>query len=151
MTTLTSTIPETELTRELVKQIRAKDTYGVADGKSADDLLAPFIITKEQQRKIPIVGDPDEETIGRVKVYFNALCCLLEKQSELMAIPMINLTHEGFGRGVITVGKLVVHDRTLRDVHRFGFATPEKLEEDARKILTQALENIEQFRAVAEA
>ena len=52
-----------------------------------------------------------------------------------MAIPAINLTHEGFGRSLITVGKLVVFDRTLRDVHRFGFATLRELQEEADKVL----------------
>ncbi len=40
----------------------------------------------------------------------------------LMAVPAVNLTHEGFGRALITVGKLVVMDRALHDVHRS--ATP---------------------------
>ena len=44
-----------------------------------------------------------------------------------MAVPMINLSHEGFGRAIITVGKLIVMDKILRDVHRFGFESLENL------------------------
>jgi probable nitrogen fixation protein len=142
---------ETDLTREIVKQMRAIDTYGQNDRLPVDQIVAPFIVTKEQKRAIPIVGDPDEETMSRVKAYYNALSSLVEKVTGLMAIPSINLTHEGFGRSLITVGKLVVYDRTLRDVHRFGFNTLEQMQEEADKVLAGILELIVRYREVAEA
>jgi probable nitrogen fixation protein len=67
-----------------------------------------------------------------------------------MAIPSINLTHEGFGRGLITVGSLVVFDKTLRDVHRFGFNTLEQMEAEAQKVVSQALALVQKYREVAE-
>ncbi|MDR3632219.1 MAG: NifX-associated nitrogen fixation protein [Isosphaeraceae bacterium] len=142
---------ESDLTRELVKQMRAIDTYGQNDRLPADRIIAPFIVTKEQKRTIPVVGDPDDETMSRVKAYYNALSSLVEKATGLMAIPSINLTHEGFGRSLITVGKLVVFDRTLRDVHRFGFNTLEQMQEEADKVLAGILELIDRYREVAEA
>ncbi|MEW8380484.1 MAG: DUF269 domain-containing protein, partial [Candidatus Thiodiazotropha taylori] len=63
--------------------------------------------------------------------------------------PMLNLTHEGFGRALITVGKLVVMDKTLRDVHRFGFASLSKMKDEADKLLSVALEIIGQHPKVA--
>ena len=66
-----------------------------------------------------------------------------------MAVPLIHLTHEGFGRGLITVGKLVVLDRTLRDVHRFGFETLSKMKTEADKFLAVALEIVGKFPEVA--
>ena len=89
--------------------------------------------------------------MSRVKAYYNALSSLVEKATGLMAIPAINLTHEGFGRSLITVGKLVVFDRTLRDVHRFGFNSLELLQEEADKVLAGILELIDRYREVAEA
>ena len=77
--------------------------------------------------------------MGRVKAYYNAISSLIEKVTGLMPIPMINLHHEGFGRVMITVGKLVAFEKTLRDIHRFGFPTLEKMQEEAGKIVTQAL------------
>jgi probable nitrogen fixation protein len=147
----TAAFIETDLTRELIKQMRAIDTHGQNDRVPAEQIIAPFIVTKEQKRNIPIVGDPDEETMSRVKAYYNALSSLVEKATGLMAIPSINLTHEGFGRGLITVGKLVVFDRTLRDVHRFGFATLEQMQHEADKVLLGILELIDRYREVAEA
>lgn len=66
-----------------------------------------------------------------------------------MAVPLVNLTHEGFGRALITVGKLVVMDRTLRDVHRFGFPSLSKMKDEADKILSVALELIGEHSKVA--
>ena len=91
------------------------------------------------KREIPIIGDPDEIIIARVKVFYNAIAALIEKECGLMAVPMMNLSHEGFGRALITVGKLVVVDRTLRDIHRFGFESLSKMKDEADKLLSVAL------------
>ena len=66
-----------------------------------------------------------------------------------MAVPMINLTHEGFGRALVIVGKLVVIDKTLRDVHRFGFKSSEKLQEEVEKLVDKAVALVEAHRDVA--
>ncbi len=141
---------ETGLTKELVKQMRALDTNGENDKAPPEVLIASFIVTKEQKREIPVVGDPDEETLNRVTAFYNAISALIEKDCGLMAIPSINLTHEGFGRGLVTVGGLVVFDKTLRDVHRFGFNTLEQLEAEAQKVVSQALALVQKYREVAE-
>jgi probable nitrogen fixation protein len=62
---------------------------------------------------------------------------------------MINLTHEGFGRALITVGKLVVMDRTLRDVHRFGFPSLSRMKDEADKLLSVSLEIVGKHPDVA--
>ena len=53
------------------------------------------------------------------------------------------------GRALITVGKLVVMDRTLRDVHHFGFPTLSKMKDEADKVLSVTLEIIGQWPKVA--
>jgi probable nitrogen fixation protein len=135
--------------KEMLKQLKAVDTYGTYEGWSDAKILDPLILTKERKREIPIVGDPDETTMSRVKAYYNAMASLIEKQSGLMAVPVINLTHEGFGRAFIIVGKLIVVDKTLRDVHRFGFETLSKMNEEAGKSISKALGMIEQYPEVA--
>ncbi len=135
--------------KEMVRQMRAVDTYGTCDNWPVSRILAPFVLTKEQKRDIPVVGDPDEITMSRVKAFYNALAAMIEAECGLMAVPMINLTHEGFGRAVITVGNLVVMDRTLRDVHRFGFPSLSKFKDEADNLLSVALEIIGQHPNVA--
>jgi probable nitrogen fixation protein len=142
-------ILSTDFILEMNKQMRALDNYGKYDGWSVEKVLAPLIKTKEQRREIPIIGDPDDETLSRVKCFYNAIAVLIEKECKLMAVPMIHITHEGFGRALITVGKLVVMDRTLRDVHRFSFDSHSKMKDEADKLLSVALEIIGKYPDVA--
>lgn len=140
---------ETVFATEMVRQMRAIDTYGTYDEWPVEKILAPFVLTKEMRREIPVIGDPDEITLSRVKAFYNAIAAMIEKECGQMAVPMINLTHEGFGRAIITVGKLVVMDRTLRDVHRFGFLSMSKMKDEADKLLSVALEIIGKYSEVA--
>ncbi len=139
----------TDFIKEMVKQMRAIDSYGTYDGWPAERILAPFVVTKEQRRAMPVIGDPDEILLSRIKAFYNAIASLIEKECSLMAIPMINITHEGFGRAVITVGKLVVMDKTLRDVHRYGYESLSKMKDEADKLLSVALEIVGKYPEVA--
>jgi probable nitrogen fixation protein len=140
---------QTDFIKEMVKQMRALDSYGTYDGWPVERILAPYVLTKEQRRQIPVIGDPDDVTLSRVKAFYNAIAVMIEKECGLMAAPMMNITHEGFGRVLITVGKLVVLDRTLRDVHRFGFDSLSKLKDEADKPLAVALNIVGQYSEVA--
>jgi len=140
---------DTDFAKEMVRQMRAIDTYGSYDEWSTAKILDPFVLSKEKKREIPLVGDPDEIVLARVKAFYNAISAMIEKECGLMAVPMLNLTHEGFGRSLITVGKLIVMDKTLRDVHRFGFPSLSKMKDEADKLLSVALEIIGQHPKVA--
>ncbi len=135
---------------EMLKQLRALDTYDTYEDWSEERIIDPLILTKERKREIPIVGDPDETTVSRIKSYYNAIASLIEKKCGLMAVPFVNLTHEGFGRALVTVGKLIVIDKTLRDVHRWGFPSLEALCEQSEKQIDKALELIKLYKEVAE-
>jgi len=140
---------QTTFVLEMVRQMRAIDPYGQSDALSTVEILEPFVLTKEKKRELPIIGDPDETVVARVKVFYNAISAMIEAECGLMAVPLVNLTHEGFGRAIITVGKLVVMDRTLRDVHRFGFPSLSKMKDEADKILSVALALIGEHSKVA--
>lgn len=140
---------ETDFAKEMVRQMRAIDTYGTYDEWSVAKILNPFVITKEMKREIPVVGDPDEIIMARLKAFYNAIASLIEAECKLMAVPMMNLSHEGFGRVIISVGKLIVLDKTLRDVHRFGFPSLSKMKDEADKLLSVALEIIGKHSDVA--
>lgn len=142
-------IYQTDFIREMLRQTRALDSYGQWDGKSMPEILDNYVLTKEMRREIPVIGDPDDQIIARVKAFHNAIAVLIEKECGLMAVPFVQLTHEGFGRALIVVGKLVVMDRTLRDVHRFGFESLSKMKSEADKYLSVALEIIGKFPEVA--
>jgi probable nitrogen fixation protein len=140
---------ETDFVKEMARQMRALDTYGTYQGWTVEKILDPYVLTKERKANIPMIGDPDDETISRVKAFYNAIAVLIEKECKLLAVPLVHLTHEGFGRAIITVGKLVAVEKTLRDVHRFGFPSLSKMKDDADKMLGIALERIGQYPNVA--
>lgn len=136
--------------RQMVVQLRAMDSYGTYDTWSDARVLDPLVLTKARRRAIPVVGDPDETTLSRVKAYYNALAQMIERETGLLAVPMINISHEGFGRALILVGKLVALDKTLRDVHRFGFDSLDALVVEAQKQLDKAAALVAENRTVAE-
>jgi probable nitrogen fixation protein len=142
-------IMSSDFVTEMIRQMRAIDTYGTYDDWSKAKILEPFILTKEMRREIPVIGDPDEILLARLKAFYNAISSMIEKECKLMAVPMINISHEGFGRVIITVGKLVVLDKTLRDVHRFSFLSLSKMKDEADKLLSVALEIIGKHSEVA--
>jgi probable nitrogen fixation protein len=131
--------------KELVKQWRAQDSYGAWDKKSDLDLLAPYILTKEQRREIPLMGDPDPETLWRLELLYNAVGLAVERATGIMVSPMMKMHHEGFGRIVLIAGRLVVVSRHLRDMHRFGFGSLEKLVAEGDRLVSEACAMIEKF------
>lgn len=142
---------EHDFVNEMLKQLRALDTYDTYEGWPKSKILDPLVLTKERKKEIPVVGDPDEITLARVKAYYNAIASAIENETGLMAVPLINITHEGFGRALVMVGKLIVVDKVLRDIHRFGFPSLEKMCEQSDKLIGKAKELIEQFNEVAKA
>lgn len=135
--------------RELVKQLRAQDSHGTWEGKSDAKLLEPFIVSAEQRRAMPIMGDPDPETLWRLDLFHNAVGLSIERATGCMVSPMTRMSHEGFGRTVLTTGRLIVVNRYLRDVHRFGFASLAKLAEAGRKLVDEGVKMIETYKEVA--
>lgn len=136
--------------RELIKQIRAQDTHGVWEGKSDAKLLQPYIITAEQRRAMPIMGDPDPETLWRLELFHNAIGLAIERATGCMVSPMMKMSHEGFGRAVLTAGRLIVVNRQLRDVHRFGFPSLAKLAEAGNKFVNEGIGMIQKYTEVAQ-
>ena len=135
--------------RELIKQWRAQDLHGSWDGKSDQDLLEPYIMTREKRLAIPLMSDPDPETLWRMELFYNAVGLTIERITGVMVSPLMKLHHEGFGRLVLTAGRLIVFNKHLRDVHRFGFDSLEKLESEGERIVADAIEWIEKYPEVA--
>lgn len=135
--------------KTLVLLFRAEDSYGAWEGKADEVLLAPFILDKEARAAIPMMGDPDPDTLWRLELFYKAVGITIEKQTGLMASPMMKISHEGFGRMILTAGRLVVISKNLRDVHRFGFPTADKLAADGAKLVADAVDLIKKYPEVA--
>lgn len=135
--------------KELVKIWRAEDGHGVWEGKKDRELLEPYILDRDKRRALPIVGDPDPETIWRLELFFNAVAVSIEKATGVMISPMLKMHHEGFGRIVLIGGRLIVVNKQLRDVHRFGFDTLSKLVAEADRYVDSGIEMVRRFPEVA--
>jgi probable nitrogen fixation protein len=61
----------------------------------------------------------------------------------------MKMHHEGFGRMVLIAGRLIVVNKQLRDVHRFGFPSLEKLASEGEKLVAQGGEMIDRYSEVA--
>ena len=62
---------------------------------------------------------------------------------------MMKMHHEGFGRLVLTAGRLIVVNKQLRDVHRFGFESLEKLADEGEKLVAAGVEMITKYPELA--
>jgi len=140
----------TPFVQQLVKQLRAQDMNGTWDNKSDLQLLKPYIHTAEERRALPILGDPDPETLWHLELFYNAIAVAVERETGQMVSPMMKMSHEGFGRMVLLAGRLVVVNKQLRDVHRFGFPSLAKLSDAGTKFLNEAITMIRTYPDVAQ-
>lgn len=139
----------TPFVSQLIKVLRAQDTHGQWEGKSDEKLLKPYILTAEERREIPIIGDPDPEILWRMELFYNAIGVAIERETGNMVSPMMKMSHEGFGRIVLIAGRLIVVNKQLRDVHRFGFASLAKLAEQGGKFVDDGVKMIKTYPDVA--
>ncbi|MDF0582154.1 NifX-associated nitrogen fixation protein [Bradyrhizobium yuanmingense] len=142
-------VVDTPFLIELVKIWRSQDTNGAWERKTDLDLLEPYILSKEKRRALPIIGDPDPNTLWRLELFFNAVALSVERETGLMIQPILKLHHEGFGRIVLIAGRLVAVNRQLRDVHRFGFDNFVKLAQEGDKYVREGIDLIRKFPDVA--
>lgn len=140
----------TPFVQQLIKQLRAQDMNGTWDNKSDLQLLKPYIHTAEERRALPILGDPDPETLWHLEIFYNAIAVAVERETGQMVSPMMKMSHEGFGRMVLIAGRLVVVNKQLRDVHRFGFPSLAKLAGAGGKFFDEAVTMIRTYPEVAQ-
>lgn len=132
--TTTAKLLDAPSIRELVRQIRAQDAYGFYKNWSDDLILKPFIIDRRERRKISIEGEVDPATKSRIVLFYHAIASRIEQETGPVVQVVIDVNHEGFGWALIFCGSLLLVKRSLKDVHRFGFDSLEKLAIEAEKL-----------------
>ncbi|NJK33847.1 MAG: NifX-associated nitrogen fixation protein [Oscillatoriales cyanobacterium SM2_2_1] len=146
-----TTVTTSGFLQVLATQIRAQDPYGVYRTWSDQRLLQPFILTKDEKRKIPVDTPVDPVTRGRITYFHSAIARQIEQKTGQLMQVVVNLNEEGFGWALIFSGKLLVVTRTLRDAQRFGFTSLELLQEDGEKAVRSGIALAEQFPEVTQA
>ncbi|MEM8603181.1 MAG: NifX-associated nitrogen fixation protein [Cyanobacteria bacterium P01_H01_bin.121] len=134
----------------IVAQIRANDAYGTYRHWKDELLLKPYILTKAQKREIPVDGDVDPITQGRIMAFYRAIAARIEQETGLLSQVVIDLSHEGFGWAIVFAGRLLLVARTLRDAQRFGFASFEKLNTEGEKLVQKAIDLAEKYPEVGQ-
>ncbi len=61
--------------------------HGAWESKSDLKLLEPYVIDKEKRRQMPIMGDPDPETLWRLELFYNAVGLAIERVTGIMVSP----------------------------------------------------------------
>ncbi|MBF0425663.1 MAG: NifX-associated nitrogen fixation protein [Magnetococcales bacterium] len=138
-----------EFIRELVRQLRALDTYGAQNRQTPEALLEPFITPREGDGASPLPTDSRPAALARLGAFYNAVAMMIEKECGLTARPFFNVDPDGQGHVLVIVGKLVVVDKVLRGANRFGFHSISQLKDESDKLLAIALGRIGTYSEVA--
>ncbi|MEI8703049.1 DUF269 domain-containing protein [Mesorhizobium sp. ISC15] len=112
----------------LLRLIRTQDSFGLWEGNSDAALLAKFIITKEQRRATPVIGDHDPDALWRLDMFYTAVALAIEERSGVSTSTIVGMKPVGASGGW----------SVCRDVHRFGFETFRKLAEAGTKLVDDA-------------
>lgn len=134
----------------VIQQIRANDAYGTFRNWSDELLLKPFILSKAQKREISVEGDVDPMTKGRLLCFYRAIAACVEQETGKLSTVILDLSHEGFGWALIFSGRLILVSRTLRDAHRFGFDSLEKMAQEGEKLTQKGVEIVGQYPKVCD-
>ncbi len=138
-----------EAIQTLALQIRIHDAFGTYQRWSNELLLKPYVLTREKKRSISLEGPVEPATIGRLQAFFRSVAYRIEMATGVMARLVLDLNDEGFGYALVVAGKLVVVNRSLRDAHRFGFASLEDLQAESDKLTAQGIATVERFAEAA--
>ena len=147
-TTTTTDIYSAPFIKELIRAIQAQDAYGVYKSWSPELILKPYIVSKQDKRKISVEDEVNPMTLARIKLFFNAIATSVELETGQIMQVVVNINHEGFGWALVFSGRLLVVSRTLRDAHRFGFTSLEKLEDEGEKMTEAGIELVKKYKEV---
>ncbi|MBW4503760.1 MAG: NifX-associated nitrogen fixation protein [Scytonema hyalinum WJT4-NPBG1] len=135
--------------KAIVQQFRGQDSYGTYRNWSDELLLKPFIVSKQKKREISLEGEVDPVTQARIMAFYRAVAACIEKETGLLSQVVIDLSHEGFGWALVFSGRLLLVTKTLRDAHRFGFDSLEKLAEEGERFVQKGIDLAKRFPEVS--
>lgn len=131
----------------LVRQVRAIDQWGSWDNWTDEKILTQkFIRSREEMSEIPIMADVDERVLNAIRLFLQGLAQAVEKESGLMTSAILDVNHEGFGRGLIIHKNVVLFEKVYREAHRFHFTDLDSLVKNGEKMLNTALQTIEKMK-----
>lgn len=98
-----------------------------------------ILFTKEEKLALGQDCTPSPKLHRQVEIVFQALALTLEAMTGCLMQSMVDMNHEGFGRAIVSSGRLILASTTLRAGLRFPFTSQAKLERFALDSLKEAL------------
>jgi probable nitrogen fixation protein len=146
--TASTIVSNSPFLKAIVHQIRGQDTYGTYRKWSDELILKPYVVPKAKKREIPIDDEVDPLTKSRIMAFYRAVAACIENETGLISQVVVDINHEGFGWVLVFSGRLLLVTRTLRDAHRFGFDSLEKVAEEGAKLIEKGIDLVKRFPEV---
>jgi len=133
--------------KNLILQVRAIDQFGAWRSLTDDDLLIKkFVKTKEDLKKLPLTMNINEVIIGDLRLFIQGLALSFEKKTGFMTNAVLDMSHEGFGKGFVITENIVVIEKYFRNAHRFGFQDLEAMDRSGEELIADGIKILEKFK-----
>lgn len=130
----------------LISKLRSYDAHGVWKNVDDDKLLTRyFVLTKEDKKKIDVFAAISPETVGKIRLYYEAVAQTAEESTGRIVVTVLDINTEGFGRALLVDEDYILLQKVHRNAHKFGFGTLEEMAEDGEKLSQKAIENTKKF------
>jgi len=127
----------------LAAKLRSHDTYGVWKKLDDDTVISRhFVLSREDRKKIDVYGKMPEDTKAKMRLFYEAAAQNVEMKSGKMAICVLDINTEGFGRALIVFEDTILVHKVHRNAHKFGFDSIEKIVEEGEKLTEICLEKL---------
>lgn len=130
----------------LVSKLRSYDAHGTWKNVADEKLLARyFVVTKEDKKKIDAFAAISPETVGKIRLYYEAVAQTVEENCGRIIVTVLDINTEGFGRALLIDEDYILLQKVHRNAHKFGFETLEEMAEEGEKLTAKALGNSKKF------
>jgi probable nitrogen fixation protein len=75
----------------LARLVRSHDTFGAYAKRSDAQMLAGYIVTKEQRRAAAAQCGADPDLVWRIEQFYGAIGLVIEQETGLVASPMLKI------------------------------------------------------------
>lgn len=127
-------------------KLRSHDAYGV--WKKLDDetiISRHFVLSKEDKKKIDVYGKMPDEVVAKMRLYYEAVAQTVEWNTGKMAMVVLDINTEGFGRALVIYEDAILCQKVHRNAHKFGFKDLEDVEKDGSKMVETCMKKLEEM------
>ncbi|MBA9088745.1 putative nitrogen fixation protein [Fontibacillus solani] len=127
--------------KSLSRILDAYDYFEKGSGLNTEEKIARLaLFTAEEKLALGADCTPSPKLRKQVENVFQAMALTLEIETNSLVQSMVDMNSEGFGRAIVSSGRLILISTTLRAGLRFPFSSRIKLERFALNSLREALE-----------